>query len=256
MKSISTQIVLLSLIAFLMLPFESLLAQSQWSTTSDGSGLYYNQGPLGIGTSDPERTVHIRGNNAYLRVDRNEYQAGFLMVRYDQSFTNVLGSFGSGTTVDPSGNPYFFITDFGLKTKGENQVRFIVDKNGSVNIGGNNTIVPAGYKLSVEGKVICEELRVKLQSEWPDYVFDDSYTLMPLAEVSDYIQTNKHLPGLPTAGEMEGGVAVGEMNRLLVEKVEELTLYAIEAEKENEALQNDLSSLKAEIEMLKAMINK
>jgi hypothetical protein len=117
---------------------------------------------------------------------------------------------------------------------------------------GNQADVP-GYRLSVDGNVICEEMRVLISSSWPDYVFNEDYALMNLNEVEEYIAENNHLPGMPSASEIDGGqgIDLGEMQRLTVEKVEELTLYLIEANKkmdelakQNAALQQELNELK------------
>lgn len=114
---------------------------------------------------------------------------------------------------------------------------------GMVSIG--TTATPAGYKLAVGGKIVAEELIVKLQANWPDYVFESDFQLMPLREVEGYVKLNKHLPGVPTAADVkENGVAVGEMNAVLLKKIEELTLYVIELKKENEAQQKELEDLK------------
>lgn len=113
---------------------------------------------------------------------------------------------------------------------------------GMVSIG--TTATPAGYKLAVGGKIVAEELIVKLQANWPDYVFESDFQLMPLREVEGYVKLNKHLPGVPTAADVkENGVAVGEMNAVLLKKIEELTLYVIELKKENEAQQKELEKL-------------
>jgi hypothetical protein len=78
----------------------------------------------------------------------------------------------------------------------------------------------------------------------PDYVFEKNYNLRPLAEVENYINQNKHLPEVPAAKEMEAnGVNLGEMNMLLLKKVEELTLYVIELKKENEKQQLEIQKL-------------
>ena len=101
-----------------------------------------------------------------------------------------------------------------------------------------------GYKVSVEGKIMCEELKVQLKANWPDYVFAKDYNLMPLTEVENEIKANHHLPGIPSASEMEeNGIELGEMQRLLMEKVEELTLYVIELNKENQRMQNEINIL-------------
>jgi len=81
-----------------------------------------------------------------------------------------------------------------------------------------------GYLVVIDGKVICEELRVELSGNWPDYVFDNDYELMPLNELEKSIKKNKHLPGLPSAKNVEAnGIMVGEMTQTLTQKVEELT---------------------------------
>ena len=93
---------------------------------------------------------------------------------------------------------------------------------------------------------ICEELRVKLSQNWPDYVFAEDYELMSLEEVEQSIKENGHLPGIPSAAEVEkeGGIEVGEMQRLMLEKMEEMTLHLIELKKENEQLRKELQELK------------
>ena len=114
---------------------------------------------------------------------------------------------------------------------------------GKVSIG--TTAAPAGYDLAVGGKIVAEEVVVKLEANWPDYVFENDFKLMPLNEVQQYINANKHLPGVPSALEVkENGVAVGEMNAVLLKKIEELTLYVLELKKENEAQQKQLEELK------------
>ncbi len=116
-----------------------------------------------------------------------------------------------------------------------------------------NTTIPAGYKMSVDGKVLCTELEV-LVTPWPDYVFKPEYRLKPLHEVENFIQTNGHLPNIPKAEEIENkSLAVGNMSKLQMEKIEELTLYLIEinkrlkkVEEENEALKKELAGIKSQ----------
>jgi carbonic anhydrase/acetyltransferase-like protein (isoleucine patch superfamily) len=98
--------------------------------------------------------------------------------------------------------------------------------------------IPAGYTMSVDGRVICEEVRVRNSTNWPDYVFTDAYALRSLGEVEAFIAANKHLPGIPSAAtiEAQAGYDLGEIQRLQMEKIEELTLYAIALNKENTEL--------------------
>lgn len=115
-----------------------------------------------------------------------------------------------------------------------------VSQNASV--GGRlqvgSAATPAGYLMSVDGRVICEEVRVRNSNNWPDYVFADHYALRSLDEVEAFIAANKHLPGIPSAAaiEAQAGFELGEIQRLQLEKIEELTLYAIGLNKENQEL--------------------
>jgi len=102
---------------------------------------------------------------------------------------------------------------------------------------GNNAGGP--YNLAVNGKILAQEVRVR--TGWADYVFDKNYRLRPLAEVEAYIRANQHLPGVPSAAKVEAeGIQVGETHALLLSKIEELTLYVIQQQKEIEALKKKL----------------
>lgn len=102
--------------------------------------------------------------------------------------------------------------------------------NGNMCIGDN--YVPTGYILAVKGKVIAEEIAVKLRSRWGDFCFAPEFKLMKLSEVEAYVKKHSHLPGVPSASEIETkGLELGEMENILMQKVEELTLYAIEQDK-------------------------
>ena len=108
---------------------------------------------------------------------------------------------------------------------GGSSLPFYTDFDRHIGIGTTNT---SGYQLSVGGKIRAEEVKVEA-TPWPDYVFSDEYDLPELHETEAYIQQHKHLPGLPSAAEVEAnGLNLGEMNARLLEKIEELTLYQIE----------------------------
>ncbi len=118
--------------------------------------------------------------------------------------------------------------------------------NGTQLIGGNTARIAAGYSLSVDGKIIAEEVKVQLSTSWPDYVFGKNYKLMPLDELEESINKNKHLPNIPSAAEVEkDGISLGDMNKRLMEKVEELTLYIIDLNKKNNALAEKVEKLEA-----------
>lgn len=114
-------------------------------------------------------------------------------------------------------------------------------RGGSVAIG---TTDAAGHKLAVAGSIIAESVYCKLQSNWPDFVFTENYDLKTLDEVEDFIKENKHLPGIPAAGEVEeNGIDLGDMNALLLQKIEELTLYIIEQNKQIANMQTQINSI-------------
>lgn len=109
---------------------------------------------------------------------------------------------------------------------------FIAAATGNVGIGTENY---STYKLAVLGKIRSEELVV--ETGWADYVFDEKYKLQPLDEVEKFIQKNKHLPNIPSAAEIEkNGLHVGDTQKRMMEKIEELTLYVIELKKEIDLL--------------------
>lgn len=110
----------------------------------------------------------------------------------------------------------------------------MVKADGSVGIGTTNTF---GYKLAVNGSGIFTKVKVKPYANWPDYVFQPDYKLPSLAEVEKYIQTHHHLQGIPSQQEVkEEGVDLGEMDKKLLQKIEELTLYTIAQQKQIDAL--------------------
>ena len=103
---------------------------------------------------------------------------------------------------------------------------------------------PYPMQLWVNGSIGTKEVRVSTTS-WCDYVFDPNYKLQSLKEVDAYIKANKHLPEVPSEKELvENGVSVNEMMKIHMKKIEELTLYMIELQKQNEVLANELAALK------------
>ena len=114
------------------------------------------------------------------------------------------------------------------------------DRN--VGIGTKNT---QGYRLAVGGNIIAEEIKVELQTNWPDFVFGKDYKLPSLEEIDMYIKANGHLMNIPSAIKvMESGIKLGEMNAKLLQKIEELTLYSIDQQKQIEKLEKSFNNLK------------
>ena len=111
-----------------------------------------------------------------------------------------------------------------------------LDRTGITDADIRNNI---NLKLDHNGLLTAKEIKVTL-TDWPDYVFDDSYTMPSLETTEAYIKENGHLPGVPSAEEIEGkGLNLGEMNKILMQKVEELTLQVIELNKQVKELKGE-----------------
>ena len=129
-----------------------------------------------------------------------------------------------------------------LANPSQTNPQFLLKSNGNVGIGTTN---PGSYRLAVEGRIGAREVDVKTSS-WADFVFAEDYALPSLDEVDAYIQAHHHLPDVPSEAEvLKEGIHLGEMQKVLLQKVEELTLYTID-------LQEQLRTQQQEIERLKA----
>lgn len=118
--------------------------------------------------------------------------------------------------------------------------------SGNVAIG---TTSPGTNKLAVEGRIAARDILVTNVNPFPDYVFENTYPLMKLPELENYLIENKHLPHIPSAEEVKqnNGVELGKMQSLQLEKIEEIFLHLIELNKKIEQLENENSQLKAEL---------
>ena len=115
---------------------------------------------------------------------------------------------------------------------------------------GNQTL---DGDFDVDGTIKATEIKVEAQTA--DFVFEEDYQLKPLAEVEQFIQTNNHLPDIPSAREMkEDGVGLAEMNKLLLQKVEELTLYTIEQSKRLSEKDEKVSELEKRLARLEQLL--
>ncbi len=95
----------------------------------------------------------------------------------------------------------------------------------------------AAINMNLSGDIAANSITLKANGNTADFVFEEDYQLKDLSEVETFIRANKHLPGVPNATQMEEqGVNLAEMNKLLLQKVEELTLYMIQQQKEINSL--------------------
>lgn len=230
---------LIVLLAFVLF---SAMSYAQWATS--GTNIYNtNTGNVGVGTSTPatlfdvsksmtEPTIQVKnlggGGGATYRMTSvasaadwkfKATSAGGFKIRDEASLTDVL-------TIEKA-------------VSGGTLNAFYIKSNGNIGIGVTNPTV----KLAVNGKVNCKEVEVTLTG-WPDYVFNSDYNLLSLGEVESYISANNHLPGVPSQSEvLKNGNNLGQMDAVLLQKIEELTLYMIDLKKQNDQLKHRISQL-------------
>ena len=195
-------------------------------------------GNVGIGTTNPERKLTVNGDiKSHGLMIRDDVATDLWMYRDpDVGDWSLLRS--------NKGNGIALIGQVDV-------VALAVSRATSNVLIGKTSQTNTTYKLDVAGKVRANEIVVNTTGA--DYVFDEDYKLKTLSEVETYIQENGHLPDIPSAEEMQtNGMAVGELNTKLLEKVEELTLYVIELKKDNESLKARNTYILKELENLKS----
>ncbi|RFS19339.1 hypothetical protein DVR12_24220 [Chitinophaga silvatica] len=117
--------------------------------------------------------------------------------------------------------------------------------SGNVAIGGRPV---SNYKLVVDGSLGARKVKIQ-QGTWSDYVFHENYKLLSLPETEEFIKSNKHLPDVPSEAEVKReGVDVGEMNKILLQKIEELTLHIIKLNKDLSILNVKVATLQEQLE--------
>ncbi|MBW6481456.1 MAG: hypothetical protein K0B10_00195 [Vicingaceae bacterium] len=141
--------------------------------------------------------------------------------------TNHTGDYGYGIRSMVAKNKTKAFAVYNAETQEES---FVVLGNGNVGIG---TTAVNGAKLSVEGVIRARRVNVDAASiVWSDFVFEPNYNLMSLIQLENFIVKNKHLPDVPSATEVkEKGIDLAQMDAILLQKIEELTLYIIEQDK-------------------------
>lgn len=215
-----------------------------------------SDGNIGLGNTNPSDHLNITGtvgtvtNRIAIQntgIPNSLFYLGNTSSDYavtNQRGANILESYtdlhvGAANT----GNIYFETGRTGTVAP----ISMTILNNGDVAIGTSAT---GGNKLAVGGAIAARRVKVTQNAAWADYVFHDTYQLPLLTDVASYIAKHKHLPGIPDAAEVaRDGQDLGEMNRKLLEKVEELTLYIIQQDKRNTEQQ-------AQIDMLIKQVNK
>lgn len=235
------------------------------SGDGDGEGLYINNlGKIGVGTYYPIAQLQVNGGGNEVL---GRFKSGYSSLNIGQSITGGgLGVWGSTymgfnlrhdadnqwkTEYDGASNGAAMI----YGTSGGDLIFTCVSTNPA--IGGIQQLTDQQIKdnskmiLRSDGRLKAIEVVVKT-NVWSDYVFSDDYSLMRLDQIEKYIKEHKHLPDVPSEAEiLKKGINLGQMDAILLAKIEELTLYVIELKKENEEMRVDNGEMKNEIEKLK-----
>jgi len=231
------------------------------------SGNTYVAQNLGVGTTTPNGKLDVNGvftmqSFAYLssqRTNNNSYTnlflGGGLKDNNDGTFT-AIGDGGSNyfgaIRMDNSGGNLGAINFYTCKSVSGSSYSITnatLSNDLAMSIVGGNVAIgtsnPNGYKLAVNGSAIATSFTVKAYANWPDYVFKSDYKLPSLNAVKAYIDQNHHLPDVPSAEQVaKDGLNLGDMNKLLMQKTEELTLYLIEKDKQVKSQQQEIDNQK------------
>lgn len=187
------------------------------------------EGRFGIGTTTPTRTLDVNGPIGGKGV--------FFLNSNQVNSTEIIMEKPSGAYYSMGCNDNQFV----FYNHSSQKVFMMADVNDNVGIG---TTVTHGNKLAVAGNILAERVRVKLQANWPDYVFEPSYKLPSLQELEAYVKKHQHLPDVPSAKEVaEKGLDLGNTQAILLKKIEELTLIVIEQNKKLESQESRLKLL-------------
>ena len=211
-----------------------------------------------VGATSSSGRAHIRntnkvfGSNATaLRVEgthngsQNTY--GLLVSANNSGTGATYGVFSTVNNNASTKSAYGLYTsavnskDWGLYSIGRNYI------SGDLRINTQDDPYNGIYALIVNGRIISEEVLIQNSNSWPDYVFDESYELMPLKQLEQSIKEHHHLPNIPPASQLEKeGVPIGEIQIKMMEKIEELTLYIIQQQKEIDELKTAMNKLNSQ----------
>lgn len=169
--------------------------------------------------------LKLKGRNPVMSFEEGSLRYGYITAKSQ----TPAAPFTKGLLIGAeAGYPIMFSTN-------NYNLSMIVANNGNVGIGTSNPT----YKLSVNGNIRSKE--VVVESGWADYVFEKDYQLTSLKETEEFILANKHLPGIPSAKEIQdNGLALGEVQKKMMAKIEELTLHLIALQKELELMKKKL----------------
>jgi len=212
-------------------------------------GTFRNPTISSAGSYTPE--VFLTNNNGMVNVFINEkdYYTRFRITAFAKGMGELSTWFQGWTIVDEAMQGTQSVNlAYKNNFKGTVANQGDLFSSGNMGIGTTDT---KGYKLAVNGKIRAQEIKVEA-ANWPDYVFAEDYNLRTIPDLKKFIATNKHLPEIPSAKEVEAnGLDLGEMNKLLVKKIEELTLMRIDQHEQSKVQSERIGQLELDIADIK-----
>lgn len=186
---------------------------------------------VGIGTSAPTASLDVTGNAA---ISSDANPDATLTVGNSTNNTGIHVTMNEGSS-SPSNTAASLVTNgAGL---GSTVLSLSTDSQESTLISATSQANQKVFMVDGEGAVWATSVFVRMSQDFPDYVFEEGYKLMSLPELRTYIEEHKKLPNMPSARSVEeNGADLGELNRLLVEKIEELTLHVLNLQEQIDEL--------------------
>ncbi len=215
-----------------------------------------DNGNIGIGIASPSEKLSIANGN--ILIDNVDGKGLKINQEDSRRYGRIVIEKGTGTGLGTTNtllieanNTYGSQYNQRILFRTAVTDRLVIEHDGNVGIGTSSPT----HKLDVLGTIRANE--VKVATGWSDFVFEPDYELKSLEQVEEFIEENGHLPDIPSAEEVEeNGISLGAMDAKLLQKIEELTLYVLELNKELEAQSSKLEvqdeQLKAQSERVKA----
>ncbi len=223
---------------------QALTMGSTAGSSSPNTLVLQRDGNAGIGTSSAFTRLTVNGTIGF---SSPSTPAAYI---YESGIANVVKPLFVHSPSFPGWGLFYddSTDEFVIGSTTTNDPALVVSAGGDW-VAINTSTRATGYELSVDGQIACEEILVQDSGSWPDYVFEDNYPLKPLNEVETHIKERKHLPGIPTAKEIAvTGISVGDMQKRMMEKIEELTLYVIEQDKRLAVQEKTITELRSKLQ--------
>lgn len=232
---------------------------------NDGKDYFDRTGKVAIGATNPQSKLHIHsdwGEDAGIILEADNKNNDSAFIRFQDAYRYISVGTDNKMRINAGSNNLHLLanryclntgstylennSNLGLQIVSPQKMGLQsgnITLTGKVGINTENTT--SAYALAVDGGLITTKVYIQDVEDWSDYVFDDTYKLMPLHELKKYIGDNKHLPEIPSESEIvDQGYDMHDMQNAMMKKIEELTLYTLQQQEEIETLRKMVDELK------------